>query len=362
MGKTGALSKTQIAGPNNVKHNLTIQIPSRIKKKRAIYVMQLDQHPRIYGQAEQAMIADLVDVYASPQSPEMVAENPAILRQADIVLTGWGAPRMDQAFLSAAPNLQAVFYGAGSIRTMVTDAFWDRGIAVTSASRINGICVAEYVLSQILFSLKRGWSHALEIRKTGRPGWRHQSVSGTYGSTVGLISLGNVAQVLCELLRPFAIDVIAYDPYVSPSIARKLGVKLCSLEDTCRQADVVSMHAPKLEETQSLLTREHFTMMKPDVTFINTSRGTTICEDDLIDVLKERPDMWAVLDVAREEPPTAGSSLYKLHNVILTPHIAGAMGEECRRMGRFMVDELRCYLNGERLRGQLKREAYQVMA
>ncbi|MCK4624135.1 MAG: glycerate dehydrogenase, partial [Phycisphaerae bacterium] len=85
-------------------------------------------------------------------------------------------------------------------------------------------------------------------------------------------------------------------------------------------------------------------------------------EDEMIEVLRARADLTAVLDVTFPEPPEQGSPLYTLDNVILTPHIAGAMSDECRRMGKYALEELRRWLNGEPLRWQITREKAAIMA
>lgn len=82
----------------------------------------------------------------------------------------------------------------------------------------------------------------------------------------------------------------------------------------------------------------------------------------MVEVLKERPDLWAVLDVTYHEPPKSGSRLYDLPNVVLTPHIAGSQGNECRRMGHLVVDELRRYVAGEPLQHEITRERAALMA
>ena len=86
-------------------------------------------------------------------------------------------------------------------------------------------------------------------------------------------------------------------------------------------------------------------------TFINTSRGSIVRENELIEVLRLRPDLIAVLDVTDPEPPAANSPLFDLSNAIITPHIAGSRDGECERMGRWVVDELQRYLTGLPLRG-----------
>jgi phosphoglycerate dehydrogenase-like enzyme len=329
--------------------------------RKALYVLESGAYERIYQHPERAEIAKLVDLYAAPQTKEMVRDNPAVLAEAEIILSGWGAPLLDAAFLAAAPRLRAFFYGAGSVKHVVTDALWERGVVVTSAWAANAIPVGEFTLSQILYALKRGWYFATEIKRRGA--WvAKEPVAGAFGSTVGLISLGMVGRRVRELLRPFDVDVLAYDPFVSPAQAVALDVELTSLVEIFRRSDVVSLHTPWLKETEGLITGEHLAAMKPNATFINTSRGAIVREAELIEVLRRRPDVWAILDVTYPEPPVAGSPLYTLPNVILTPHIAGALDAECRRLGQYTLDELRRYLAGESLRWQITKEKERRLA
>jgi phosphoglycerate dehydrogenase-like enzyme len=328
---------------------------------KGLYILSPGAFDKIYGEEERSDVQKLIDIYAPPQTPETVRENLSLIGEAEVVLSGWGGPKMDEAFLAAASNLKAVFYGAGSIKGMVTDAFWDRGIRITSAYGANAVPVAEYTLSQILFCLKKGWQHALTIKKEGK--YCHLSpVHGAYESTVGVISLGMIGRHVARLLQHFDLEVLAYDPYVSPEVAAELKVTLCGLDEIFRRSHVVTLHTPRLKETMNMIRGDHFASMMEGATFINTSRGAVVCEPEMIKVLQERPDLFAVLDVTQPEPPGEGSPLYSLPNVILTPHIAGSMDGECRRMGRYMVEELERYLVGKPLVFEITREMSPCLA
>jgi phosphoglycerate dehydrogenase-like enzyme len=111
-----------------------------------------------------------------------------------------------------------------------------------------------------------------------------------------------------------------------------------------------------------MITAELIESMRPGATLINTARGALVREDELVNVLRRRPDLQAVLDVTDPEPPSAGSALLRLPNVVHTPHIAGAIGLERRRLGRGMIQELRRYVRNESLRWELKREQVERMA
>jgi phosphoglycerate dehydrogenase-like enzyme len=244
---------------------------------------------------------------------------------------------------------------------VATPALWERGVRITSAYAANAVPVSEYTLAAILFSLKRGWHFAFSARREkALPG--QGQVPGAYGSTVGLVSLGMVGRLVRERLQPFALNVVAYDPYVTSEEARVLGVDLISLEDLFVSSEVVSLHAPWLPETEGMILGSHLASMKRNATLINTSRGAVVREAEMVEVLEERPDLWAVLDVTHPEPPEPDSRLYDLPNVVLTPHIAGSLGGECRRMGRLVVDELRQYVAGEPLEYEITRERAALLA
>jgi phosphoglycerate dehydrogenase-like enzyme len=286
---------------------------------------------------------------APQQTVASLARHLHLLKEVQVIFSGWGCPVVDDGFLQAAPNLNAIFYGAGAVGYWMTPDVWSRGILVTSAYAANAVPVAEYTLAVILFSLKHGWSLMRQTRERrmfpGRDG-----APGCYGTTVGLVSLGVTARTLVQLLRPYDLRVLAYDPFVTQADTEQLGVDLVPLDELFTRSDVVSVHAPLLNETEGMITGRHIASMKEAATFVNTARGEIVREDELIAELRRRPDLQAVLDVAAIEPPAPASLLYTLPNVVLTPHIAGSVGNECRRMGRYMVEELDRYLAGKPLK------------
>ncbi|NLY11194.1 MAG: hydroxyacid dehydrogenase [Firmicutes bacterium] len=328
---------------------------------KGLYILGSDSFQKIYGEEERANIEEMVEIIAPPQTTQSIYQNLELLKDVEIILSGWGCPRMDRKFLAAAPKLRAVFYGAGSIRNVVTEAFWQRGIRITSAYAANAIPVAEFTVSQLIFCLKRAWQYALEIKRNKKYPARIE-VTGAYGSTVGLISLGMIARQVCELLRNYDLKILAYDPFVSKEEAKRLNVELCSLEDIFRFSDVVSLHSPWLKETENMIRGNHFEVMKENASFINTARGAIVNEKEMIAVLQKRPDLLAVLDVTWPEPPLPDSPLYDLDNVVLMPHIAGSLNGECRRMGRYIVEELERYLNGKPLMWEITEEKLRLLA
>lgn len=316
----------------------------------ALYLLDPRWQRIIYPESiDRELAAEGIAFVAPPQSAASIRENPALLADVDVILTGWGMARLDATLLARAPRLRAIFHAAGSIRYFTTPEFWTHRIVVSTAHAINAVPVAEYTLATILFGLRRGWHYASVLR-TSRGPWYQTDMPGSYRSTVALISVGAVGRLVRELLRPFDVRVIAHDPFLSPATAAALDVERVSLEEAFAQADIVSLHTPLLPETQGLIRATHFAAMKSGATFINTARGGVVCESEMIAVLRQRPDLHAVLDVTDPEPPPADSPLFDLPNVTLTPHIAGTCPAESPRLGRAMIDELRRWQHGEPLR------------
>ena len=330
---------------------------STFAKPRALYVLSSDSFNKIYGVEERWDISKLVDISAVSYSPKDVASDPSLIEDVEIILSGWGGPILDATFLSLAPKLKVFLYGAGATGGMIHREAWEQGIRVTSAAEINGIPVAEYTLAAILFSLK----HALRFIRLmhGAPFYpsKHETLPGGYGSTVGLVSLGAIGREVARRLKAFDLEIIAYDPFLSDGEMLNLGVRRVSLEDAFFRSDVVSIHTPWLPETEGMITGAHISSMKPGATLINTSRGAVIEEREMIEVLSERVDLAAILDVTYPEPPENESPLWSLPNVFLTPHIAGSVDGECTRMGAFIVEELKRYLRGEEMEGEIHPES-----
>lgn len=315
----------------------------------------------IYGPEQRAQIDEHVDIIGPRYSGTSIRENLEVLREVEVIFSGWGGPRMDEEFLRHAPNLKAVFYGAGSIKGIVSEAFWERGVIVTSSYAANAVPVAEFCLAQILFSLKLGWRYLRLTReeKTWAKPWR---TPGAFGSKVGLVSLGMIGRLTLDLLKPFDLEILVYSTSLTPDKAAGMGVRLVSLEELFAESHVVSLHTPSLPSTQGMINGKLIRSMREDATFINTARGAVVNEPELVEALRDRPDLTALLDVTAPEPPVPGSPLYDLPNCLLTPHIAGSMDAECRRLGQYAVDEMKRFLQGEPLQWQITREMNERMA
>ncbi|MEV8568489.1 hydroxyacid dehydrogenase [Streptomyces sp. NPDC051322] len=271
----------------------------------------------------------------------------AALAGAEVLFTCWGATRLTPRILDAAPRLRAVVHAAGSVKHHITDACWERGITVTSAAAANALPVAEYTLAAILLANKRVLQSAHRYRAVrGEHDWRDElDGAGNYRRTVGVVGASRIGRRLIELLRPFDLRVLLYDPYVDVAEARALGVRPAGLDELCAGSDIVTVHAPQLPATRHMIGVRQLAAMPDGATLINTARGSLIDESALLPELASGR-LHAVLDVTEPETPAAGSPLYDLPNVLLTPHVAGSLGGELHRMADQALDELERYARG----------------
>jgi phosphoglycerate dehydrogenase-like enzyme len=311
----------------------------------------------IYGPESLQAIAPWGKVLGPPLSAEEIATNPPPwLNEVEVVFGGWGMPPLDEAMLARLPRLRALFYGAGTVRFVVGEPCWERGLVVSTAAALNAIPTAEFAVGAILLSLKRAWHMARLVRATRTFPRPLPPVPSGKGATVGLVSLGQVGLRVAERLRDIDVNVVVHDPFAEPSLFAELGVESVSLDVLFASADIISLHTPLLPTTTGLVNAALLALLKPGATLINTARGGLICEADLLATLEARPDLQAILDVTDPEPPESTSRLFDQPNIFLTPHIAGSMGEECRRMGSAMIEEFFRYARGEPLRYVMKRD------
>jgi len=282
----------------------------------------------------------------------------AQLADADVIITSWGAPPITSEHLARAPRLRAVLHAAGTVRGLVPDEAWDRGIVVTSAADENARPVAEFTLAAIILAGKRAPFFAASAR-TRRDGWSFADERGDLsnrGRTVGIVGWSRIGRRTVELLDLLeTADVLVADPTITAADLAGTGAQLVDLPELLRRSDIVSLHAPALPETRHLVGAEERALMPDGATLINTARGVLV---DTAALEREAASgrLSAILDVTDPEPLPASSVLYDLPNVMLTPHIAGSLGSEARRMSDHTLDELERIIAGEPVLAPVTRE------
>ena len=294
--------------------------------------------------------------YSSTQSRELLAD-------ADVIITGWGSPLVDVAVLDSAPGLRAVVHSAGSVRAVASKDCYDRGVQISSQAWANALPVAEYSLAMILLAAK-GTFRAERTYRTTRQEFDREielTDAGTYRQRVGIIGASTIGRRVLELLSPFDLDIAVADPTLRVADAGALGVTLLDLDELMATSSVISVHAPLLPSTIGMIGASQLALLPDGATFINTARGALVDQNALIQELVAGR-FEAVLDVTDPEVPEQSSALWDLPNLVLTPHIAGAVGNELHRLGASAVAEVGRVLRGEPLLHAVLKERYDATA
>lgn len=279
--------------------------------------------------------AEIVEVAAA--TPE---EFLAVAHDADALITSWGF-RISEPIIAGLQR--CVVIGVGSVGTDMVDvdAATRAGIVVTNTPDIFIDEVADHAMA-LLLACARRVTEQHEMVVSGRWAEGRPVLSRfprLFGSSLGLVSYGNVARATARRAKAFGFHLYAYDPYVSELAMTSEGVEpLTSLHELLERCDYVSVHAPYNAETYHLIGAAELAKMKPSAVIVNTGRGGIIDEDALADAISAGRLAGAGLDVLEQEPPPANHRLFGLANVILSPHVASATArmrpETRRRVGR----------------------------
>jgi len=276
----------------------------------------------------------------------------------EVMITSWGCPRITAELTEQFPRLKLIAHMAGSVKGFVDEDVWRRGIKVTNAVAANARPVAEFTLAAILMANKRVLQlNRLYLReRVNRAPWTSEVPNaGNYKKVVGIVGASHVGRLVIELLRPYDYRVLLYDPYVSPLQARDMKATKVGMAELLSQCDVVSLHAPLLEDTRGMIGARELALLKDGATLINTARGSLIDQEALVQELATGR-LFAWLDTTEPEVLPANSPLFDLPNLFLTPHIAGSIGTEIQRLADQIVSEIERFARGTTLRHLVRRE------
>lgn len=335
-------------------------------KSKAIYMGSREGYDRAYNPETQAKINEALEMLPT-MYPMEVLRDPAtdlsVLRDVEYAFSSWGMPTLtEEEIRKILPNLKAVFYAAGSVQYFALP-YMRCGVKIFSAWAANGVPVAEVTASEIILANK-GFFQTMQV--TGKD-WPNHSFGapyiGNYDTPVGIIGAGMIGTMVIERLKAYRLKVKVFDPFMSEERAKALGVeKVNDLPTLFGECMVISNHLANNPQTERMIDKKCFDRMDPKGVFINTGRGMTVVEEDLIAAMKAEPGRVAVLDVTWPEPPVEGSELYTLPNVILTPHMAGSIGNEVQRMGEYMFEEFTALTSGKPTRWEVSEKMLATMA
>ena len=300
-----------------------------------------DNIERVFAD-RQKLIGEISDLYPKIITPENFEEEVENLADLEVIFATWSMLDLTSEQIAKMPKLKVLFYAAGSVRYFA-DRFLERGITVCSAIAANGVPVAEFALAQVLLA---GAGYFRNSRECTSWATAHSANNyrghGNYDNRVSILGNGTISTKLQELLTNFRLDVV-----VVPS---RVENRTVSLEEAFATSFAVVNLFPNREDNIGVFDKTLFESMIDSAVFINVGRGQQVNEDDLIEVMKARPDLTALLDVQHPEPPLDESAFYSLPNVLLSGHIAGSKGTELKRMVDFMLEDFERLRRGEPLK------------
>lgn len=334
-------------------------------KPKALLVMNSGTFADQFDSTRLQRLGKAVDLGAVPWTDSLdLPELTERLSEVEILLTSWGVPRLNAARLERMPKLRAVFHCAGTVRSFVSEELWERGIVVTNGADANAIPVAEFTFASIVLAGKK--AHVLSNdARAFRADWSYSTRRGELGNigrVVGVIGFSRIGRRVVQLVQQLQdVTCLVSDPHADPGAVAAAGARLVPLEELLPLSDVVTVHAPALPETRHLMGARELRAMKDHATLINTARGSLVDTKALEDECATGR-ITALLDVTEPEPLPADSVLYDLPNVIITPHIAGSLGTETRRMSDAALDDLERYLAGQEPLAQVLHEDLSLSA
>jgi len=259
------------------------------------------------------------------------------------------ATKVTQEIIDLADRLKVVGRAGIGLDNVDIPAASKRGIVVMNTPGGNAVTTGEHAIAMML-AMNRKIPQATASMKSGK--WEKTKFTGheLLNKTLGVVGTGRVGSIVADRALGLKMKVLAYDPFLSPEAAEKMGITLASLDEIFRTADFITVHTPLTKETRGLINAAAFAKMKKGVCVINCARGGIIDEKDLYDALVSGQVGGAALDVFLEEP-TKNTALIALDNVICTPHLGASTDEAQINVAIAIAEQISAYLTTGEIKG-----------
>lgn len=260
------------------------------------------------------------------------------LENIDVLVCGWGTPKLTDEVLSKANRLKLVAYVAGSVANVVSEAMYSREIRIVCGNEAFARSVAEASLAYMLCALRYIPYYNSQMQNGL---WKTEASYGRAlnDQTIGIIGYGAISKYLLDLLRPFNVKILLYSGHMTQEQAGNLGVQKASLEEIFSTCKVISVHTARSAKNYHMIDERLLRMMQDEAVLVNTARGDIIDEEALIRVAREGK-LRAILDVFEEEPLPANSGLRGMDNLILMPHCGGPTIDKRCDAARLVLDDI----------------------
>lgn len=284
--------------------------------------------------------------------------------EADIMVSGWRTPKLTDDILASARNLKFIAHSAGSVKFMLDERVMQRGIAVSTAGAAMVQSVAETTVLLCMLMLRP--LHELDAGLRQGATWAAMKLAGVgdelSAQTVGIVGAGQIGRRVIKMLRAWGVDVLVYDPMLTPEAADELDATPCqSLNDMLKQCRIVSLHAPVLDSTRHMIGATQLACMPDGAILINTARAWLVDTAAIEKQLRQGRIRYAT-DVYDTEPLPLDDPWRSMPNTLILPHIASSTRQAFFRQGEITVAEVERFLRGEPLRYPVTPELLKVMA
>ena len=267
-------------------------------------------------------------------------------RDADIVVSN--KVLFDEHIIASLPNLKFITITATGYNHIDIHAAQKHNIQVSNVPNYSTQSVAQTVMAHLLelayhighhsqTVLEGRWSNSGDFCYWDRP------LMELSGKKMGIIGYGSIGQETAKLAKAFGMEILVYKHKEN---MLNDDVELVSMDELCKQSDVITLHCPLTKNNIELIDKEKLELMKHHAFLINTARGGLINESDLAEALNNGRIAGAGLDVLSSEPPSLDNPLLKAKNCYITPHIAWASVEARKRMMKFTSENINAFISG----------------
>jgi D-3-phosphoglycerate dehydrogenase len=285
-------------------------------------------------------IGDLEIFREPPKTPDELKKR---IKSADIIIVGWS--NLTKDVIDYAKKLKMISIWATTCHYADLEASKERGIVVTHVPGYATEAVAEHTFALLFAAVRRLPQADRHVRK-GYFDWRPFGGVELFGKTLGIIGTGSIGCRVAEIAKAFRMQILGYDKYPNTKKAQEIGMKYVDLYTLLQESDFITLHVTLTPETERLIGKKEFEVMKKGAVVINTSQGKVIDEKALIDALKSGKLSYAGLDVLEREPTSKDNPLFKLDKVVFSPHIGFHTVEAAKRCTDICIDNVMKFLEG----------------
>ncbi len=278
-----------------------------------------------------------------PKKEEIIAG----IKDADALISLL-ADRIDKEIIDSAPKLKVIGNYAVGYNNIDVEYAKKKGIIVTNTPGVLTDATADLTFALILAAARRVVEGDKFMRQGKFKGWAPMLMLGkdVWGATIGIIGAGRIGQAVAKRAKGFNMRILYYSRKRKEEM-NGLGAKFVSLEELLRESDIITLHVPLTPETRHLIDYKEFELMKEGAILINTARGEVVNEEAMLKALKSGKLFAAGLDVFYNEPKV-NPELFKMDNVVLTPHIGSATERTRRKMAEMVCIDVVRVLRGEK--------------